>query len=1826
MSHTTSFTDRITPDSTLRGLEAAAMLAAVVTIFATAAALPNGATEHNPVTAWLIADTSWWLVAAGRLGTVAAVFAVLAVLARWRSRRYWLGVGTLFAGGLWLNATNDLAVWWALQAGVADLSAGFAVGTAVLAAALVGRYELAAVAAGVVRGFDRKHVAHHVAVVGITLVVVLGMQIAPFALFGMGGFADHDGVAAASSDGDVVYTAGSDNSVRALDISDGNEDWSFSHSDSVEDVAIAPGGETVYSVGIDEKLRAIDASDGTEDWNFDGHDGWVVGVAVSPDGETVYTSSEDESVRAVGASDGTENWQSDVHSDGVKAVAVHPDGDVVYTASSDGTVRGLDASDGTENWQFDDFDSARGVAVSPDGEAVYAVDGGWDDNVVALDASDGTENWRSGFDESGNAIVASPDGDSVYVARGDDSVTEFDASDGSEGWTFSDHTDSVESVTVSSDGGTVLSGSMDGTVWAIDASDGTQEWQNDGHTASVNGLSTIAESFGGGPQISGSVIESGTGDPVEGAVIEAGDAETTTDADGEYTLTVDEAFEGQTIDVTASSAIDERTQPTAPPTSGVSFVLQSGDIQVVDQHGNPVEGATVAVTGPTEDFLSAEGVDPAEFRQEADALLDEFTSLPDTWDADFDIAEDLVGNETRIDIGDEYVIAHNQDDWQEGGSGLTSSGIEVDEPRLQFDQGDEVLLTVWEMDDTLEDALLPGGNFINRMTGDHTTELFPGTKVEQSVEVERIGPDGEVEHSWTADPMTFAEIERLAVSHIFLGGFSNPGLPMVPRPTEEDLHGVYFGELAPGIYRVTPEGNDLGGYTFMYGDEDDITNVWLEDVEDEAGNLLERAEHIEDQLADPDWFHATNVSDSQGAVQFGNLPDDVPAVDIYAYKGPDAETLVNADAEGLWDITDPLEELNIQDIRKMDAANLSVGTGFYGQERNVESLPATVEGHSTETAPWHEGVDEDILDRIENATSMALDDFTDYDEALATLLEKRDDLFERLNERGPFEEFLCEFRAELCEDGEIRFSDDDDLERVSRDLDLLRAAAGEWDETRGGDAEAEIEDAIEDTLTYVADLPDGVADLVNATGAFGLLEAGIQDIVDAEVIYEDGVTEEVGAEYITIDTEAGQLVIDEFDLRDVPVDDVRLTFAGFEESIEDDEIDHTDTVIQKTIEIEESFAEVTGDDRFGDGRLAPGYRVLACADPNGLAGSACGGTETLRTPQEVTAREEGGDTFLDIEYNADEANIGVPDEFLLSGMTAVDESDQEVDEATDVEDRMAHVVSKTISLAGDIDSLDDIAVRVHYRDAATETIGNAHLELVDSSTVEVQSYPTGQRHPQYISVSGEIDATVRDIETTLDDILNEVITVLGEIESLDAIDVEVDWDDGTTDTITDEYLDLEVVNGETEIHISGLDADDRVAEAIRADIDETSLVENIASQHYLNAIIDFDDGITEFSTPDPDDVSVFFEAQDGTTESIPPEYWSVDGSLTGVGSIVIEDYPIDEDVAAGELEVIAAAGDEVYSVTERIESPGYEGEPPVIRYVATSSLQPDVDQRVHLEVGLDDGEDIELVGAEAIGPTGQRLGVSPFAEDGDPQAMTEVDGSDTGLEISFRTSEGPGIYDVILLFEDASLAESERAQFERSVTVNAIRGGVQHGPVVHEMASGDQSFAFVAGGLLGGDVERVDDDRTEFTVIGERGDVPSSVDIHPDSRAPDHVFAIEVVEGVTEERVDRHTTVRLHTSLGEDALGWSDGNPLTTSRGEFGQLNKDNGSVRTFTSADGTVEVRTLQSPSFVQRIIFNVQRFSPFLISPFGAAGAGVGALVATTLSTLAAREVRWR
>lgn len=1820
MSHTTSFTDRITPDSTLRGLEAAAMLAAVVTIFATAAALPNGATEHNPVTAWLIADTSWWLVAAGRLGTVAAVFAVLAVLARWRSRRYWLGVGTLFAGGLWLNATNDLAVWWALQAGVADLSAGFAVGTAVLAAALVGRYELAAVAAGVVRGFDRKHVAHHVAVVGITLVVVLGMQIAPFALFGMGGFADHDGVAAASSDGDVVYTAGSDNSVRALDISDGNEDWSFSHSDSVEDVAIAPGGETVYSVGIDEKLRAIDASDGTEDWNFDGHDGWVVGVAVSPDGETVYTSSEDESVRAVGASDGTENWQSDVHSDGVKAVAVHPDGDVVYTASSDGTVRGLDASDGTENWQFDDFDSARGVAVSPDGETVYAVDGGWDDNVVALDASDGTENWRSGFDESGNAIVASPDGDSVYVARGDDSVTEFDASDGSEGWTFSDHTDSVESVTVSSDGGTVLSGSMDGTVWAIDASDGTQEWQNDGHTASVNGLSTIAESFGGGPQISGSVIESGTGDPVEGAVIEAGDAETTTDADGEYILTVDEAFEGQTIDVTASSAIDERTQPTAPPTSGVSFVLQSGDIQVVDQHGNPVEGATVVVTGPTEDFLDADPSDAQALREEAEEVKDFANETAELFDDGFEIfdvdmeeftfGDNMDFDDLGIEGGDDYVLAHSLEDWEEAEDGTGTWNHQVlPAPGIQFDGDEALIITTWEDPDV--PYSWPRGVAGIPVTGLEPEDTFPGEIADTPVTFERIGPTGEVINSWTADPVEIGQ----------------PGA-VLGASLLSPYHGVYFGEgaLAEGLYRLYPEDNPDASYVIAYGDPAEITSVWAEDVRDEADELIAAAEEIEDAITDPDWFHTTNVTDSQGTVQFGNLPDDVPVVDIYAYKGPDAETLVNADAEGLWELSNPLEELNIQDIREMDAANLSVGTGFYGQERNVESLPATVEGHSTETAPWHEGVDEDILDRIENATSMALDDFTDYDEALATLLEKRDDLFERLNERGPFEEFLCEFRAELCEDGEIRFSDDDDLERVSRDLDLLRAAAGEWDETRGGDAEAEIEDAIEDTLTYVADLPDGVADLVNATGAFGLLEAGIQDIVDAEVIYEDGVTEEVGAEYITIDTEAGQLVIDEFDLRDVPVDDVRLTFAGFEESIEDDEIDHTDTVIQKTIEIEESFAEVTGDDRFGDGRLAPGYRVLACVGPNGLAGSACGGTETLRTPQEVTAREDGGDTFLDIEYNADEANIGVPDEFLLSGMTAVDESDQEVDEATDVEDRMAHVVSKTISLAGDIDSLDDIAVRVHYRDAATETIGNAHLELVDSSTVEVQSYPTGQRHPQYISVSGEIDATVRDIETTLDDILNEVITVLGEIESLDAIDVEVDWDDGTTDTIGDEYLDLEVVNGETEIHISGLDADDRVAEAIRADIDETSLVDDIASQHYLNAIIDFDDGITEFSTPDPDDVSVFFEAQDGTTESIPPQYWSVDGSLTGVGSIVIEDYPIDEDVAAGELEVIAAAGDEVYSVTERIESPGYEGEPPVIRYVATSSLQPDVDQRVHLEVGLDDGEDIELVGAEAIGPTGQRLGVTPFAEDGDPQAMEEVDGSETGLEVSFRTSEGPGIYDVNLLFEDASLAESERAQFERTVPVDAIRGGVEHGPVVHEMASGDQSFAFVAGGLLGGDVERVDDDRTEITVIGERGSPPSSVDIHPDSRAPDHVFAIEVVEGVTEERVDRHTTVRLHTSLGEDALGWSDGNPLTTSRGEFGQLNKDNGSVRTFTSADGTVEIRTLQSPSFVQRIIFNMQRFSPFLISPFGAAGAGVGALIATTLSTLAAREVRRR
>jgi len=132
----------------------------------------------------------------------------------------------------------------------------------------------------------------------------------------------------------VVYSGSGDNTVKAVDASDGSQLWSHSlHSNFVWSVHASNG--VVYSGSGDDTVKAVDASDGTELWSHSLHSGNVQSVHAS--NGVVYSGSYDDTVKAVDASDGTELWSHSLHSKSVESV--HASNGVVYSGSNDNTVK-----------------------------------------------------------------------------------------------------------------------------------------------------------------------------------------------------------------------------------------------------------------------------------------------------------------------------------------------------------------------------------------------------------------------------------------------------------------------------------------------------------------------------------------------------------------------------------------------------------------------------------------------------------------------------------------------------------------------------------------------------------------------------------------------------------------------------------------------------------------------------------------------------------------------------------------------------------------------------------------------------------------------------------------------------------------------------------------------------------------------------------------------------------------------------------------------------------------------------------------------------------------------------------------------------------------------------------------------------------------------------------------------------------------------------------------------------------------------------------------------------------------------------------------------
>lgn len=167
---------------------------------------------------------------------------------------------------------------------------------------------------------------------------------------------------------------------------DGSEAWRYQPTGTVLDLgAPSVAGELVYLVASDDSVRAIGVTDGTQRWASALYSPPVPSPpAVSGDG--VFVTDVDGTVYAFDALTGVETWRFATNRKAIAAPIVAFD--TVVQPANDGSIVAIDTTTGHQVWQGTVADAAViGLAVTP--ELIVATHTGTAPGFVALQTDPG---------------------------------------------------------------------------------------------------------------------------------------------------------------------------------------------------------------------------------------------------------------------------------------------------------------------------------------------------------------------------------------------------------------------------------------------------------------------------------------------------------------------------------------------------------------------------------------------------------------------------------------------------------------------------------------------------------------------------------------------------------------------------------------------------------------------------------------------------------------------------------------------------------------------------------------------------------------------------------------------------------------------------------------------------------------------------------------------------------------------------------------------------------------------------------------------------------------------------------------------------------------------------------------------------------------------------------------------------------------------------------------------------------------------------------------------------------------------------------------------
>ena len=271
-----------------------------------------------------------------------------------------------------------------------------------------------------------------------------------------------------SPDGEMLATAGKDNSVYLWDIKTQQLIAKLKHTDWVNGVAFSADGKLLAAGTHDNVLTIWDTAAHAPRKVFEipeAHDSVIFNLAFAPDGKTLISVSRDKTIRVWDVEKG--NVIGDPlteHTDWVLSVAYSPNGKFFVTGG-DKTVRVWDAKTLKSIPLKGHSLFIHGVAVSPDSTRIASASR--DKTARVWDAASGKQIFQLDHPDWAMAVAFSPDGKMIATTSRDRLVRLWDMKSGNLIGELKGHTDWVDGVAFSVDGDTLISGARDNTarVW-----------------------------------------------------------------------------------------------------------------------------------------------------------------------------------------------------------------------------------------------------------------------------------------------------------------------------------------------------------------------------------------------------------------------------------------------------------------------------------------------------------------------------------------------------------------------------------------------------------------------------------------------------------------------------------------------------------------------------------------------------------------------------------------------------------------------------------------------------------------------------------------------------------------------------------------------------------------------------------------------------------------------------------------------------------------------------------------------------------------------------------------------------------------------------------------------------------------------------------------------------------------------------------------------------------------------------------------------------------------------------------------------------------------